>query len=426
MKVHADKSRGSISLANTHDLKAFVSRLRPGQILHGRVVKTLGPKVAVVEFAGQTLKANSSVNLTQGELIRVQIKGLDRPIVMKLMEGGAESPSKHTGSGELPEILSRLKMAPGPESLGTVKHITKGLEDLRTAALRLEVWGDESPTSEGGKLVKKLATTTAEVLSSFRSIRLQDGRQRIGEELKNLFTNNGYNYENHLKRVLVERASFRPGDENSVGVNGRALGRLKDSFKGRLLELRSSMPTPDALDRFLRGEDTLRTTELKKVYTNFYGSVGRLLGNIDLGQEIGRMIWEEGKVLYFQIPLELGEGNQQVGRFKVKYRHSKSEKEVGKENFHLAMLLDMPHLGRIDASVFIEQKVIGGSFTVSDHGIKELLKNHSQDLSSGLKEAGYKVGRLSFEQKPLQADNVFEEDVSDIIFHRSSKVDLLV
>ena len=174
MRLNGAKSRGYISLGDTHELRNFLSRLRPGQVLHGRVVKALGANVALVEFAGRRLRAQSSVGLIEGELIAAKIKELSRPIVMQLIEEGRESPDLHLGWDKLRELMSRLRITPGAGSIGTLNYLIKGLEDLKVTALKLESWEEGATTSpvkpsQKGELIRKLVRMTPFSINTFRS-----------------------------------------------------------------------------------------------------------------------------------------------------------------------------------------------------------------------------------------------------------------
>jgi len=383
------------------------------------------------------MAAHSSFKLTEGEPIQVKIKSLDRPILMQLMVGEEEQRDRRYISGELREALSKSKMAPGLQNLAAVKSIAKGVEDLRATAIRLELWGDRSQSLQIRQLVKKLTDMADGALSSFRNVRLQAEAEGIKAGLKSFFIKSGYNYESLIGRILSETTSDRSGNEDKVGAHGHTplahggvplLSDLKDSFKGRLLELRSSLPPPQALESLLGMAQGSGEKELKEAYTDFGRSVSRLLGYIDSSQALSRLSWEESGALYFQIPLEMskGEENPRIGRFKVKYRQPKAKRGTVKESYHIAMLLDMPHLGRLGASVFIDRKSLSCSFTLSGHEVGDFLKSHSQELSAALKGLGYNVGRLSFDVRPSQAEDDFEAEAVGPEHYEMNRVDLVV
>jgi hypothetical protein len=400
------------------------------------VVKTLSPNSSVVEFAGRLVAANSSAKLTEGQPIHVKVKSLDRPIVMQLM-GEEEQEDGRSSSAELKEVLSKLNIAPGFRSLVAIKNITKGIEDLRASAIRLELWGDRSASAQTRQLVKKLTDMADGALSSFRNVRLQAEAEGIKADLKSFFIKSGYNYESLIGRITSEAMRSRSVGEDKVGAHGRAsvahggvssLSDLKDSFKGRLLELRSSLPPVEVLEPSPAMAQGSGEKELKEAYTDFGRSVSRLLGCIDSSQALSRLAWEESGTLYFQIPLEMskGEENPRIGRFKVKYRQPKAKRGTTKESYHIAMLLDMPHLGRLGASVFIDRKSLSCSFTASGHEVGDFLKSHSQELSGALKGLGYNVGRLSFDVGPPQTEDGFEAEVVGREHREMNRVDLVV
>jgi len=356
----------------------FISKLNIGEILEGRVVKSLGNQKAVVNFKGIEVLAETRGLLSSGEHIVVKVAQLKPGITLNLLHQNICTTDK-TGS--------LLKMyLPCQAPLG---HIIGNLQKIIG-----EEWLEQNTV-----LDKTFYQNLSAVLSS---IVFDEGKTSNPEFLLNFITQSGLLYESKLKRLVLKNLSPQSVSDE-----------VNKDLKGLLMKISEDPNLNKHLTNMIGVHDGLSNE--KAGY--FLKTVSELINNIELNQLTNYLTKQEENYLYLQIPLAFQDGIDNAELY-LYYDRRRVPTDAEKEDFNLVFLLNMEGLGNIRIDTNVKKRDIYCRIAVESHEVARFINEYLPRLRDNLSTLGYTVEEIDcfVLEDPSQAKVNFGENfISDSI-----------
>ncbi|MFH1624660.1 MAG: hypothetical protein ABID54_05825 [Pseudomonadota bacterium] len=339
----------------SHDRESeFVSRLDVGEVLEGRVVKSLGNQKAVVSFKGTRVVAETRSPLSPGDNIVVRVEQLKPRVILNLLPEKTQTSNKAT---------SLLKMyLPNRVPLGEV--IEKLQRILGEKSLVLHTNFD-----------KALYQSLKAVLSN---IIFDEGKVFKPEYILNFITQSGLLYESKLKRLLAKSPLLNSD-----------MDKINNDLKGLLLKISGDSNLNESLARLTASQDEIPKEKIEY----FLKTVRELVENIELTQLTNSIAKKEGDYLYLQIPLAFRNGFDN-GELHLYYNRKGAPTDAEREDFSLVFLLHMEGLGNIRIDTNIEKRVIYCRIIVESHEVASFVNGFLPQLKDRLTSLDYTVEEI--------------------------------
>jgi len=337
----ANRIKGSTEIQGkarvTPDSKAL--RLRPGQILSGKIVQTKADGWVLISSGNKSFEAHTSLSLREGAKYQFLVRSTGPQIELKVLESRDPFPSstlKVWDSGQemrraFSAILRDLAEGPLPADLSKANSRT-----LRQIHRLLPLLVYQGPTQDDALMLPQ------KLLAS------------------------GVFWESKVLRHLL------------MSEDGKTLETLRtDDLKGLLLKLKEELQPRCDASRELRA-----TIE----------QVDRLLSIVQNHQNLNLSAIREGWGWYWFIP----------GADEREFLHGEvfEKKSDEGESHHIQMNLSFTRLGEIGVSCLLRDNDVSVDIRVTDSQVASFLEENLSFLEDGLKQKGLKIGRLTCELIP--------------------------
>ena len=334
--------------------EAFIANLISGQLLEGKVVKTLGDTTFLVKIKGLEVVAESTISMKPGQQVQVKVVQIHPQVVMDLV----------------------TEMIPEQKALSLIRsylplqvHWGELIESLGKVLTGKELYLLEMVVD------KKMLE---EVLSCLSSITFNEDKVGDSNKVRQFIENSGLTYESKLKQSLL--------------LKGRLPERLEETvekdFKGLLLRISQKLEA--AAERLGKGGDVI----LKGKMGDLLKAVNSSIKRIEFHQLVNYLTTKNDEQLVFQVPFALPEGIKTAELY-IRYGGQKGKKKKGREDdFHIVFLLNLRGLGdlRIDTRLF--KKKISCKIQVKNGKTADFVKSHLAELSRRLESLDYKVEKI--------------------------------
>ena len=320
------------------------SILSAGDILEARVAEVLPENRVLITMQNQRMIAASSIPLSTGQKLRVQVARTQ------------------------PEILLRVIESEASES----RRMNQGLRAFFSDPDRLLRWFDQA-----GKMLSAQADSTFS--EGVRSC-LQEMSRLLGtlilsdETVRNpLFVNEfvsalGLDLENRLLKH-----SMQPPAAGAEMWRGNLKGLLV-RIAERLRSGNSEQPASDAAIRLSAfAKDGLQTLETHQL--------------------VNALLQSRDDVLMFQFPLLLSSGLSMADVFFHQERSKDAERSI--ESCTVAMFLNMDVLGDLMIEARFRDAQVGCSIRCLNPEVRSYIAGNLEQLNEALKNMGLKVDRLA-------------------------------
>ncbi len=355
---------------NKRSDNAKMSPVHKGEVLEGRIIKSIPPDHVLLLIKGKQVVARTRVLLKPGNLAFFKVEQVAPQCILKLVE------LQHGQQDGLGELLK------GSALRGFPYKLLIDILDPLIASLK-----ESDP--------RKLPDILTRMWALLGHLSLHEDDVCHPGFLKSFIDTSGMIWEQKLKSLLLSGLLSRSQAAALMeqDLKGLALSSLADASAVKLL-------STDGVTRFL---DALEQFQL----LNLLGleEKGKLLLIIP-------MQWDEG-FNYAQLLIDLGD-KQGDGT-------GRNEKD---RVLRLSLFLDMSRLGpvRVDASIF--QKVIRIGFLVCNEKSKALLSHNAYNLKEHLERHGFFVQHVTYrlEEQSSLADTSLVEAIIDPEEHYISLV----
>ena len=337
-------------------------RLRPGQILSGKVMQTRGDGRFLITAGNKSFEAHSALSLNEGERYQFLVRSTGPQIELKVLGSGDPFPDTAlkvwvTGK-EMCKGFSTIlrKLSEGPMAAHPDKTFSKTFQQIRRLLPLMLYQGPG-----------------------------QDDAFTIPQRL----LASGIFWENKVLRQLLSPE------------NGKTIETLRtEDLKGLLLKLREELLAGGKTPR------DLRTT---------MEQVDRLLAIIQNHQDLNLSTLREGWGWYWFIP----------GADEREFLHGEAfaRKSGDEETHHIEMNLAFTRLGEIWFSGLLRDGEVSVEIRAETARAATFLEKHLPILEKGLKQKGLKIKRLVCTQIPEGSSfNPFEGETGP----SSSAVDVVI
>ncbi|MBW1853267.1 MAG: flagellar hook-length control protein FliK [Deltaproteobacteria bacterium] len=334
--------------------EAFIANLISGQLLEGKVVKTLGDTTFLVKIKGLEVVAESTISMKPGQQVQVKVVQIHPQVVMDLV----------------------TEMIPEQKALSLIRsylplqvHWGELIESLGKVLTGKELYLLEMVVD------KKMLE---EVLSCLSSITFNEDKVGDSNKVRQFIENSGLTYESKLKQSLLQKGRLPEHLEKTV----------EKDFKGLLLRISQKLEA--AAERLGKGGDVI----LKGKMGDLLKVVNSSIKRIEFHQLVNYLTTKNDEQLVFQVPFALPEGIKTAELY-IRYGGQKGKKKKGREDdFHIVFLLNLKGLGdlRIDARLF--KKKISCKIQVKNGKTADFVKSHLAELSRQLESLDYKVEKI--------------------------------
>jgi hypothetical protein len=334
--------------------EAFIANLISGQLLEGKVVKTLGDTTFLVKIKGLEVVAESTISMKPGQQVQVKVVQIHPQVVMDLV----------------------TEMIPEQKALSLIRsylplqvHWGELIESLGKVLTGKELYLLEMVVD------KKMLE---EVLSCLSSITFNEDKVGDSNKVRQFIENSGLTYESKLKQSLLQKGRLPEHLEETV----------EKDFKGLLLRI--SQKLEDAAERLGKGGDVI----LKGKMGDLLKAVNSSIKRIEFHQLVNYLTTKNDEQLVFQVPFALPEGIKTAELY-IRYGGQKGKKKKGREDeFYIVFLLNLRGLGdlRIDTRLF--KKKISCKIQVKNGKTADFVKSHLAELSRRLESLDYKVEKI--------------------------------
>ncbi len=334
--------------------EAFIANLISGQLLEGKVVKTLGDTTFLVKIKGLEVVAESTISMKPGQQVQVKVVQIHPQVVMDLV----------------------TEMIPEQKALSLIRsylplqvHWGELIESLGKVLTGKELYLLEMVVD------KKMLE---EVLSCLSSITFNEDKVGDSNKVRQFIENSGLTYESKLKQSLLLKGRLPEHLEKTV----------EKDFKGLLLRISQKLEA--AAERLGKGGDVI----LKGKMGDLLKAVNSSIKRIEFHQLVNYLTTRNDEQLVFQVPFALPEGIKTAELY-IRYGGQKGKKKKGREDdFHIVFLLNLKGLGdlRIDARLF--KKKISCKIQVKNGKTADFVKSHLAELSRQLESLDYKVEKI--------------------------------
>ncbi len=334
--------------------EAFITNLTSGQLLEGKVVKTLGDTTFLVKIKGLEVVAESTISMKPGQQVQVKVVQIHPQVVMDLV----------------------TEMIPEQKALSLIRsylplqvHWGELIESLGKVLTGKELYLLEMVVD------KKMLE---EVLSCLSSITFNEDTVGDSNKVRQFIENSGLTYESKLKQSLLLKGRLPEHLEETV----------EKDFKGLLLRISQKLEA--AAERLGKGGDVI----LKGKMGDLLKVVNSSIKRIEFHQLVNYLTTKNDEQLVFQVPFALPEGIKTAELY-IRYGGQKGKKKKGREDdFHIVFLLNLRGLGdlRIDTRLF--KKKISCKIQVKNGKTADFVKSHLAELSRRLESLDYKVEKI--------------------------------
>jgi len=375
--------QSNIILLTTQRL-AFISHLTAGQLLEGKVVRSLSNHTFLINFKGSKVVAESMIPLKPGQQISVRVIQTYPQVVMNL------------------------------ETEGIIEQ--KALSLIRSY-LPLQIhWGELIESLRGVLTDKKLhllemvvdREILGKVISCLSSLSFDEDKVVDSGKIKQFIENSGLLYESKLKQSLL--------------LEGRLpkhlMKMVEKDLKGLLLNL--SQKLEDATGRLNEGRDTV----LRGKVVNLLRMVNSSIKRIELHQLVNYLTTRNDQQLVFQIPLVLPEGIKTAELY-IRYGYQRGKKrKIKQDDFYMVFLLNMRGLGDLRVDTHLFKKKISCKIQVSNRVVANFVKGNFSELTQRLESLDYQVEKLDCivsngkdvkKEVPLQGFSLLEMRLLDVV-----------
>jgi len=361
----------------------FIANLDLGQLLEGKVVRSLGNHRFLIDFAELKVVAESMVPLKPGQQIQARAVQIHPQVVMSLVTEGISDDK------ELSLIRSYL---PSRVNWGElVENLGKVLTGKELHLLEMVV---------DSKLLEK-------VISSLSSLSFDEEKVGSSEKIRQFVEHSGLLYESKLREFLL---SGKMLPKQFVEI-------VEKDFKGLLLKL--SQELEKTVEIMNKDGDII----LKNKVLNLLSTVNSSIKKIELHQLVNHLTAKNDQQLVFQIPLILPEGIKTAELY-IRYGYKRGKKKkVDQDECHIVFLLNMRDLGDLRIDTHLVKKRIRCTIQADSIKIVDFVRQNISELSNRLESLDYKVEKIScmvreeeVKQKlPLEGFSLLEMRLVDII-----------
>jgi hypothetical protein len=352
--------------------KADSGRILPfnkGEILQGRVLKSISPRHAILLLGDQQVTARTSVPLRAGQMAFFRVEQVGPHCVLRVVEppvGDVDAVSR---------LLTRSALRESP-----YKNLIKLLAPFMRS-------GEGAAVSKGPNILAQLGEMLGRV--SFSSEQVLGGGF-----LKSFIDGSGMIWEHKLRSLLLSGFKGASNLEALIeqDLKGLALKTLSDGAASKLVPA-------EVISRFV---DSLEQFQLL--------NASRLEG--------------EGK-LFFTFPLEL-HGEFYFGELLIELpKEGEGEGTDRDKVLRASLLLQMSRLGPVRADVTVFQKTIRVGFLVCEEEVQSLFDDHKGLLKGQLESHGFRVNEVTCR---LQEADVLAQAslVEEILDSEEHQINLIV
>jgi len=332
----------------------LTSGLHLGEILEGRVVKSLGNQKAIINLKGTEVLAETRSSLTTGSNIVVRVAHLKPTVVLSLLSQDISSLGKSASliktflPNQVPfgQVVERLQRIIGEQWFARHLAFDKTLYQNLKSTLSTIVFDEE-------KMFKP-------------------------EFLSNFLNRSGLLYETKLKRLI------------SKGQLPRFLEHeINNDLKGLLLRISEAPDLNKGFFNKVTGEDDFSREKIGY----FLKTVRELINNIELSQLANFIRKREDDCIYLQIPLAFQDEIDDAELYLYCNRRGRKT-DAEKEELGLVFLLNMEGLGYLKIDVNIKKKLIYCQVSVEDPEVAGFISGFLPSLKDRLSALDYVVEKV--------------------------------
>ncbi len=324
-------------------------RLRPGQILSGKILQVKADGLVLIASGNKSFEAHTSLSLREGGKYQFLVGSIGPQIELKVLGSGDSIPDS------------------------ALKAWDSGREMRRMFSAILRDLSEGRPASHPGKAPGQ---TLQQIRRLLPLLFYQGPNQDEALILPQRLMATGMFWENKVLRQLL------------MPENEKSLENLRmDDLKGLLLRLKEELQSGGETSRDLRA-----TME----------QVDRLLSIIQNQQELNLSAIREGWAWYWFIP-----GGDERGFL---FGEAFGKKSGDGKTHHIQMNLTFTRLGEIWVAGHLRDGDVSVDIRATSGRVASFIEKNLPLLEKGLKQKGLKIGRLACELMPEGSSfNPFDE-----------------
>jgi hypothetical protein len=365
-------------------------RLKPGDIIQGRVLETLADGKWVVRFRGLNLIAESALPLAKGSSFQARVLHIQDTIALQLLPAGTPTQATRVSAAEM---LTGLGFTATEDNIALLQAL---LQRGWSPSLLSQLLPYQEALPRQNPTIILLAWQMGlpphpHLLHSLQT--LTDPHMPLGQLLGKLAEALQHLHDQSPSQTLEGQIQalqrWIPSSPNDVLPQW--LYQLNTSYEASLLRKKGVHHIAENLKLLLFAIEA-HLSELPDHETNQASPLVRsLLQHLDAHLLVNQTSLDELPLFYFQIPYML-DGHTGTIAFKGERKPPQSDEE--ETAFQLSFVAHTVHLGTLKVVLILSGHKVSCDLFAEDAQARDFVQQHQQELYESLQALEYQVERI--------------------------------